>query len=63
MWSYPNNVPLLAAEVERIGRRLQPLDFDSIYSPFWERGEIERHAKEAVERSVIRQVMGPEATK
>ena len=62
MWSYPNNVPLPAAEVERIGRRLQVLDFDSIYSPFWERGEIERNAKEAVNRSILRQLKGPEAT-
>jgi glyoxylase-like metal-dependent hydrolase (beta-lactamase superfamily II) len=61
MWSYPNNVPLPAAEVERIGRRLQVLDFDSIYSPFWERGEIERNAKEAVDRSIPRQLKGPEA--
>jgi glyoxylase-like metal-dependent hydrolase (beta-lactamase superfamily II) len=63
MWSYPNNVPLPAAEVERIGLRLEPLDFDSIYSPFWERGEIVRNAKEAVERSILRQLKGPEATR
>ncbi|MBV8097865.1 MAG: MBL fold metallo-hydrolase [Verrucomicrobia bacterium] len=63
MWSYPNNVPLPAADVERIGSRLRKLEFDSIYSPFWERGEIERDAKEAVEQSVIRQVKGPEAAK
>ena len=62
MWSYPNNVPLPAAEVERIGRRLDPLDFDSIYSPFWERGEIARDAKGAVARSILRQLKGPEAT-
>ncbi|MFZ0502222.1 MAG: hypothetical protein WAM44_00855 [Chthoniobacterales bacterium] len=62
MWSYPNNVPLPAAEVERIGRRLQPLDFDSIYSPFWERGEVDQNAKEAVDRSILRHLKGPEAT-
>jgi glyoxylase-like metal-dependent hydrolase (beta-lactamase superfamily II) len=62
MWSYPNNVPLPAADVERIATRLSPLDFDSIYSPFWERGEIERGAKEAVGRSVLRHLKGPEAT-
>jgi len=61
MWSYPNNVPLPAADVERIGSRLRKLEFASIYSPFWERGEIERNAKEAVEQSVIRQLKGPEA--
>ena len=62
MWSYPNNLPLPAVEVERIGSRLRELDFDSIYSPFWERGEIERNAKAAVERSILRQIKGPEAT-
>ena len=61
MWSYPNNVPLAAAEVQRIGGRLEALDVDSIYSPFWERGEIERDAKEAVERSIQRCLKGPEA--
>jgi glyoxylase-like metal-dependent hydrolase (beta-lactamase superfamily II) len=61
MWSYPNNVPLPAADVERIGNRLESLDFDSIYSPFWERGEIDRNAKEAVERSILRHLKGPEA--
>jgi glyoxylase-like metal-dependent hydrolase (beta-lactamase superfamily II) len=62
MWSYPNNVPLPAAEVERIASRLSPLDFDSIYSPFWERGEIDQNAKEAVGRSILRHLKGPEAT-
>jgi glyoxylase-like metal-dependent hydrolase (beta-lactamase superfamily II) len=61
MWSYPNHVPLPGAEVERIGRRLEALDFESIYSPFWERGEIESNAKEAVAQSILRQLKGPEA--
>jgi glyoxylase-like metal-dependent hydrolase (beta-lactamase superfamily II) len=60
MWSYPNNVPLPVGDVERIRSRLRVLEFDSIYSPFWERGEIDRDAKEVIERSVIRQVKGPE---
>jgi hypothetical protein len=63
MWSYPNLVPLPASEVQRIGTRLGALDFDSIYSPFWERGEIERDAKAAVERSIQRHLKGPEAAK
>jgi glyoxylase-like metal-dependent hydrolase (beta-lactamase superfamily II) len=61
MWSYPNYVPLPATDVERIWSRLGMLDFDSIYSPFWERGDIDRNAKEAVERSAIRQLNGPGA--
>ena len=54
MWSYPNNVPLPTSEAQRISRRLEVLDFDSIYSAFWERGDIERDAQAAVERSVKR---------
>jgi hypothetical protein len=58
MWSYPNYVPLPATDVERIWSRLGMLEFDSIYSPFWERGDIDRNAKEAVERSVVRHLKG-----
>ena len=59
MWSYPNYVPLPAEEVERMGRRLQSLDFDVLYSAFWERGDIEQGAKAAVERSIRRHIQGP----
>jgi glyoxylase-like metal-dependent hydrolase (beta-lactamase superfamily II) len=59
MWSYPNNVPLPSADVERIGRRLKALEFDSIYSAFWERGDIHRDAQEAVARSIVRHIEGP----
>jgi glyoxylase-like metal-dependent hydrolase (beta-lactamase superfamily II) len=52
MWSYPNYVPLTAQEVERIGQRLHTLDFDALYSAFWDRGDIEQGAKAAVARSV-----------
>jgi glyoxylase-like metal-dependent hydrolase (beta-lactamase superfamily II) len=56
MWSYPNYVPLPAQEVERIGQRLHTLDFDALYSAFWDRGDIEQGAKAAVARSVERHV-------
>jgi hypothetical protein len=59
MWSYPNNVPLLAADIERIGSRLEALDFDSIYSPFWERSDIDCDAQAAVKRSMARYLKGP----
>jgi glyoxylase-like metal-dependent hydrolase (beta-lactamase superfamily II) len=58
MWSYPNYVPLAAAEVERIGRRLATLDFDAIYSAFWGRGDIPEDAKAAVDRSIARHIRG-----
>jgi hypothetical protein len=51
-------VPLPASEVRRIGNRLEAIDFDSIYSPVWERGEIRQNAKEAVERSIHRHLKG-----
>ena len=59
MWSYPNYVPLPAAEVERIGQRLAALDFDAIHSAFFGRGDIGKGAKAAVERSIARQIHGP----
>lgn len=55
MWSYPNAVPLPAAEVRRIGDRLAALDFDAAYGAFPDR-EIEHGAKAAVARSVDRYV-------
>jgi glyoxylase-like metal-dependent hydrolase (beta-lactamase superfamily II) len=61
MWSYPNYVPLAAADVKRIGQRLAALDFDAIYSAFWGRGDIVRNAKAAVERSIARHILGPGA--
>lgn len=60
MWSYPNNVPLPSADVERIGQRLAALDFDAIHSAFWDRGDIAQDAKAAVDRSVARHILGPE---
>ena len=53
MWSYPNYIPLSTAEVARIGKRLEALDFDAIYSAFWEL-DIEQGARAVVERSVLR---------
>jgi glyoxylase-like metal-dependent hydrolase (beta-lactamase superfamily II) len=61
MWSYPNYVPLPAEEAERIGRRLDALEFDALYSAFWDRGDIEQGAKAAVAESVERHVRGPGA--
>lgn len=58
MWSYPNLVPLAAAEVERIGRRLAALDYDVIRSAFWGRGDIPENAKAAVDRSIARHIQG-----
>jgi len=59
MWSYPNYVPLQPADVRRIARRLAQMDFDSIHSAFWGRGDMYTGAKAAVERSVARHLNGP----
>jgi glyoxylase-like metal-dependent hydrolase (beta-lactamase superfamily II) len=59
MWSYPNYIPLPTAEVARIGKRLEALDFDVIHSAFWELGDIERDARAVVERSVALHIKGP----
>jgi glyoxylase-like metal-dependent hydrolase (beta-lactamase superfamily II) len=37
MWSYPNLIPLPAAEVERIAAALEPWEFDRILGAWWER--------------------------
>ena len=60
MWSYPNYVPLPTADVQRIGQRLNALDFDAVHSAFWERGDIEQDAKAAVHRSIARHINGPD---
>jgi glyoxylase-like metal-dependent hydrolase (beta-lactamase superfamily II) len=60
MWSYPNYVPLPAAQVERLGRRFDALDFDAIHSSFWDRGDIPTGAKAAIARSVRRHIDGPD---
>jgi len=37
MWSYPNLIPLPAAEVTRIAARLEPWQFDRILGAWWNR--------------------------
>jgi hypothetical protein len=53
MYSYPNLIPLPAAEVERIGEAVEPLAFDRIYGAWWER-VLPGGGKDAVRRSVRR---------
>ena len=59
MWSYPNYVPLPAEDVQRIAQGLSRMDFDSIHSAFWGRGDIYTGAKDAIDRSVARHLNGP----
>ena len=55
MRSYPNMLPLPAAEVTRIARRVAGLRFDRIYGAFWDR-DVTRDAHSRVQESAERYV-------
>jgi hypothetical protein len=53
MYSFPNYVPLPAAEVDRIVAAVQPYKFDRIYGAWWDRN-VASDAKNALHRSAER---------
>lgn len=53
MYSYPNNIPLSAAAVDRIVNKALPLKFERVYSHFKHR-QILSDGKSAVQRSAER---------
>jgi hypothetical protein len=53
MYSFPNYVPLCAAEVDHVVGAVEPFDFDRIYGAWWDRNVISG-AKESVRRSADR---------
>jgi glyoxylase-like metal-dependent hydrolase (beta-lactamase superfamily II) len=55
MYSYPNLIPLPAAEVQRIAGALEPYDFDRVYGAWWGR-VVTEDGKAAVRRSAERYV-------
>lgn len=55
MTSYPNLIPLSAAEVRGIVSAVEPYDFDRIYGGWWRRN-VMSGAKEAVRRSAERYI-------
>ena len=55
MYSYPNLIPLPAETVQRIGKTLEPYDFETIHGAWWGR-VVERDGNEVVRRSVDRYV-------
>ena len=59
MWSYPNRIPLPAAEVQRVAARLATLSFATLHSAFWD-GEV-HDASGAVARSAQRYVAALQA--
>ena len=53
MWSYPNLIPLPAAEVERMREVLETLEFDRVYGAWCDR-VIPEDGKTSVLRSADR---------
>jgi hypothetical protein len=53
MYSYPNLIPLPAAEVDRVAGALAPYAFERIYGAWWDR-IVRADGKGAVERSAER---------
>lgn len=53
MYSFPNYVPLSAAEVDRVAGAVEPFAFDRIYGAWWDRNVLS-DAKGAVHRSAER---------
>ncbi|MDQ3067023.1 MAG: MBL fold metallo-hydrolase [Actinomycetota bacterium] len=53
MWSYPNLIPLPAAEVQRIAAALEPWEFERILGAWWNR-LVPRDGSEVVRRSAER---------
>jgi hypothetical protein len=55
MYSYPNDIPLNRAAVERIVTAVEPFAYDRLYSAWWEK-VIPTDAKNAVKRSAERYI-------
>ncbi|MBX9603193.1 MAG: hypothetical protein K2X35_19475 [Bryobacteraceae bacterium] len=53
MYSYPNFIPLNAAQVRRIVQAVEPFEFDRIYGAFHPL-VVAHHGKDAVRRSAER---------
>ena len=53
MYSFPNFIPLSAAEVDRVVAAVEPFDFDRIYGAWFDRN-VMSDAKNAVHRSAER---------
>ncbi len=60
MFSYPNYIPLSAAAVREIGRRLEGFQYDRVYGAFWDRS-VQKEAAQVVENSVRRYLAALEA--
>lgn len=52
LWSYPNRVPLPAADVRRIDEALSPFAYDTLHAAFWDTQK--RDARRVIRRSIDR---------
>jgi glyoxylase-like metal-dependent hydrolase (beta-lactamase superfamily II) len=55
LYSYPNDIPLNAREVQGIVDAVEPFDFDRLYSSWWDK-VVTTDAKAAVKRSAERYI-------
>ncbi len=55
MRSYPNVIPLSAAEVTRIVASVEPYPYDRVYGGWWDR-VIDRNGKRAIQQSAVRYI-------
>jgi hypothetical protein len=62
MRSYPNFIPLSQAEVEHIGKALEPYSFETIYGHYFDR-VIAKDAKQVLAKSVERYVAAINGTR
>ncbi|MEO5575141.1 MAG: MBL fold metallo-hydrolase [Gaiellaceae bacterium] len=62
MWSYPNLIPLPAAEIERIAAALEPWEFERILGAWWER-LVPHEGNEVVRRSAARYMRALDAAR
>jgi len=53
MYSFPNYLPLPAAEIDRVVAAVEPFEFDRIYGAWWDRN-VASDAKAAMHRSAER---------
>jgi hypothetical protein len=62
MYSYPNLIPLPAAEVRRIRDMIEPYQFERLYGAWFER-EVKHDAHDAVMRSADRYIRALESVR
>jgi hypothetical protein len=60
MYSYPNHIPLSAAQVSHIVQAVEPYGYERIYGAFWD-GVIDQQGKAVVQKSAARYIKALES--